>query len=117
MAFDQRIVDADEGLIRTGRTFDLGFFTHSAPPFVGARRRVAAAPSLAVLPTDGENVSATAKQTAEQGDLYFDRRTPIDAVGNLSRKSAFRKRRLGRGLRTQRVDLGLDRRTLTIEHR
>jgi hypothetical protein len=73
MSVDRGVVDAEEGLMGAGRAFDLGLFAESAPPFVRASRRVAAAPRFRVFPANRKHIDATAKPFFEQGYLGFGR--------------------------------------------
>src|SRR6267378_4409352 len=69
MAFDRHVIDGKERLVWACRAFDFRLFANPTPPFIRTGRCVAAAPRLAILPTDGEDIRTAAEKPSEQGNL------------------------------------------------
>src|SRR5882672_5343240 len=86
MAFDRHVIDGKERLVWTSRAFDFRLFANPPLPFIRTGRCVAAAPRLAVLPTDGEDIRAATEKPSEQGNLVFDCRIPIDEIAGFFRR-------------------------------
>src|SRR5713226_361385 len=84
MAFDRHVIDGKERLVWACRAFDFRLFANPTLPFIRTGRRVTAAPRLAILPTDGEDIRTAAEKPSEQGNLVFDCRIPIDQIAGFS---------------------------------
>src|ERR1700739_1009394 len=108
MAFDQGLIDADEGLILADRAFDLGFLADAAPPLIRAGRRIAVAPSLRVLPAEWEHVGAPTKESLKEGDLLFARRMHVNPSDVLSGRGAGGGRLFESMRRSKNFDFGDD---------
>ena len=80
MAFDRHVIDGKERLVWACRAFDFRLFANPTLPFIRTGRCVAAAPRLAILPTDREDIRTAAEKPSEQGNLAFDCRIPIDEI-------------------------------------
>src|ERR1700730_2623756 len=115
MAFDRHVIDGQECLIWTCRAFDFRLFANPTLPFIRTGRRVAAAPRLAIFPTDGEDIRTAAEKPSEQGNLVFDCRIPIDEIAGFFRRDNFDSSGLLTRCRSQRLDLGYDRRSLAFQ--
>ena len=114
MAFDRHVIDGKERLVWTCRAFDFWLFANPPLPFIRAGRCVAAAPRLAILPTDGEDIRTAAEKPSEQGNLIFDCRIPIDEIAGFLRDN-FDSSGLLTRCRLQGLDLGYDLRTLAFQ--
>ncbi len=112
MAFDRHVIDGKERLVWTCRAFDFRLFANPPLPFIRTGRCVAAAPRLAILPTDGEDIRTAAEKPSEQGNLVFDCRIPIDEIAGFFRRDNFDSSGLLTRCRLQGLDLGYDLRTL-----
>jgi len=86
MAFDRHVIDGKERLVWTCRAFDFRLFANPPLPFIRTGRCVAAAPRLAILPTDGEDIRTAAEKPSEQGNFVFDCRIPIDEMAGFFRR-------------------------------
>jgi hypothetical protein len=115
MAFDRHVIDGKERLVWACRAFDFRLFANPTLPFIRTGRRVAAAPRLAILPTDGEDIRTAAEKPSEQGNLVFDCRIPIDEIAGFFRRDNFDSKGLLIRCRLQGLDLGYDRRTLAFQ--
>src|SRR6266850_331749 len=114
MAFDRHVIDGKERLVWTCRAFDFRLFANPPLPFIRTGRCVAAAPRLAILPTDGEDIRTAAEKPSEQGNLVFDCRIPIDEIAGFFRRDNFDSSGLLTRCRLQGLDLGYDRRALAL---
>ena len=114
MAFDRHVIDGKERLVWTCRAFDFWLFANPPLPFIRTGRCVAAAPRLAILPTDGEDIRTAAEKPSEQGNLVFDCRIPIDEIAGFFRRDTFDSSGLLTRCRLQGLDLGYDLRTLAF---
>jgi hypothetical protein len=94
---------------------DFRLFANPTLPFIRTGRCVAAAPRLAILPTDGEDIRTAAEKPSEQGNLVFDCRIPIDEIAGFFRRDDFDNSGLLTRCRSQGLDLGYDRRTLAFQ--
>ena len=110
MAFDRQVIDGKERLVWACRAFDFRLFANPTLPFIRTGRCVAAAPRLAILPTDGEDIRTAAEKPSEQGNLVFDCRIPIDEIAGFFRWDNFDSSGLLTRCRLQGLDLGCDRR-------
>src|SRR6266481_9058920 len=115
MAFDRHVIDGKERLVWTCRAFDLRLFANPPLPFIRTGRCVAAAPRLAILPTDGEDIRTAAEKPSEKGNLVFDCRIPIDQIAGFFRRDNFDSSGLLIRCRLHGLDLGYDLRTLAFQ--
>src|SRR6266481_1297390 len=115
MTFDCHVIYGQECLIWTCRTFDFRLFANPTLPFIRTGRCVGAAPRLAILPTDGEDIRTAPEKPSEQSNLVFDCRIPIDEVAGFFRRDNFDSSGLLTRCRLQGLDLGYDRRTLAFQ--
>src|SRR5258705_2793971 len=115
MAFDRHVIDGKERLVWTCRAFDFRLFANPPLPFIRTGRCVAAAPRLAILPTDGEDIRTAAEKPSEQRNLVFDCRIPIDEIAGFFRRDNFDSSSLLTRCRLQGLDLGYDLRTLAFQ--
>src|SRR6266852_5371156 len=115
MAFDRHVIDGKERLVWTCRAFDFRLFANPPLPFIRTGWCVAAAPRLAILPTDGEDIRTAAEKPSEQGNLVFDCQSPIDEIAGFFRRDNFDSSSLLTRRRLQGLDLGYDLRTLAFQ--
>src|SRR5258705_4471826 len=115
MAFDRHVIDGKERLVWACRAFDFRLFANPTLRFVRTGRRVTAAPRLAILPTDGEEIRTAPEKPSEQSNLVFDCRIPIDEIAGFFRRDNFDSSGLLTWCRLQGLDLCYDRRTLAFQ--
>lgn len=71
VAVDRCIAERQQLAVVAVAAGDPWLLADALPPFIGAGRPVAGAPAAAALPAQGIDVTASAEETPEQGQLLF----------------------------------------------
>jgi len=72
MVFDHTVREGQKGTIRGISELDPGLITDSLSTLVGARRGIAGSPIVFIVPELRIDVLATAKEFAEESDLFWN---------------------------------------------